>query len=78
MASKLNSHCVFKEVFIGFSLLNNSQTDGRQRPIGLLSLEDKIVERAVLNAIHEQEFLGSSYGFRPKRNPHRALDALYA
>jgi group II intron reverse transcriptase/maturase len=54
--------------------------DGRLRPIGLPSLEDKIVQRAVaevLNAVYEQEFLGFSYGFRPGRNPHRALDALY-
>jgi group II intron reverse transcriptase/maturase len=54
--------------------------DGRLRPIGLPSLEDKIVQRAVaqvLNAIYEQEFLGFSYGFRPGRNPHQALDALY-
>jgi RNA-directed DNA polymerase len=54
--------------------------DGRQRPIGLPVLEDKIVQRAmvaVLNEIYEQEFLGFSYGFRPQRNPHNALDALY-
>ena len=54
--------------------------DGRLRPIGLPALEDKIVQRAVaevLNAVYEQEFLGFSYGFRPGRNPHRALDALY-
>lgn len=56
------------------------KTDGRWRPIGLPSLEDKVVQRAVvevLQAIYEQEFLGFSYGFRPRRNPHRALDALY-
>ncbi len=55
------------------------KTDGRQRPIGVPVLEDKIVQRAVvevLNAIYEQEFLGFSYGFRPKRSPHHALDAL--
>ena len=55
------------------------KTDGRQRPIGLPVLEDKIVQRAVcevLNAIYEQESLGFSYGFRPKRSPHHALDAL--
>jgi group II intron reverse transcriptase/maturase len=54
--------------------------DGRQRSIGIPALEDKIVQRAVaevLNSIYEQEFLGFSYGFRPGRNPHRALDALY-
>jgi RNA-directed DNA polymerase len=54
--------------------------DGSQRPIGLPSLEDKIVQRsvvAVLNAIYEQEFFGFSYGFRPGRSPHDALDALY-
>jgi RNA-directed DNA polymerase len=56
------------------------KTDGRQRPIGLPALEDKIVQRtlvAVLNVIYELDFLGFSYGFRPKRNPHQALDALY-
>jgi len=56
------------------------KTDGRQRPIGVPSLEDKIVQRAVvevLNAIYEQGFLGFSYGFRPKRNPNQALDAPY-
>jgi group II intron reverse transcriptase/maturase len=55
--------------------------DGRQRPLGVTALEDKIVQRAttgVLNAIYETDFLGFSYGFRPGRNPHRALDALYA
>lgn len=54
--------------------------DGRQRPIGLPALEDKIVQRAVvtvLNAIYEHDFIGFSYGFRPGRNPHNALDALY-
>lgn len=52
---------------------------GGQRPLGVPVLEDKIVQRAVvevLNAIYEQNFLGFSYGFRPKRNPHQALDAL--
>lgn len=56
------------------------KADGRQRPIGLPTLEDKIVQRAVvevLNAIYECDFLGFSYGFRPKRHQHRALDALY-
>ena len=54
--------------------------DGRLRPIGLPALEDKIVQRAVaevLNAVYEQDFLGFSFGFRPGRNPHQALDALY-
>ena len=55
------------------------KTDGRQRPLGVPTLEDKIVQRAVvdvLNAMYEQDFLGFSYGFRPKRSPHQALDAL--
>lgn len=54
--------------------------DGRQRPIGLPVLEDKIGQRAVvavLNAIYELDFRGFSYGFRPNRNQHQALDALY-
>ena len=53
--------------------------DGRQRPLGVAALEDKILQRAVvevLNAIYEQDFLGFSYGFRPGRKPHDALDAL--
>ena len=53
--------------------------DGKQRPLGIAALEDKIVQRAlvaVLNAIYEEDFLGFSYGFRPGRNPHDALDAL--
>jgi RNA-directed DNA polymerase len=53
--------------------------DGRQRPLGIAALEDKIVQRAVvavLNAVYEEEFLGFSYGFRPKRGAHDALDAL--
>ena len=56
------------------------KTDGRQRPLGVPVLEDKIVQRAtvdVMNAIYETDFLGFSYGFRPKRSQHRALDALY-
>jgi RNA-directed DNA polymerase len=56
------------------------KADGRQRPLGVTSLEDKIVQRAaveVLNAIYETDFLGYSYGFRPGRSPHHALDALY-
>jgi RNA-directed DNA polymerase len=55
------------------------KTDGRQRPLGVPTLEDKIVQRAVvevLNAIYEEDFLGFSYGFRPGRSPHQALDAL--
>jgi RNA-directed DNA polymerase len=54
--------------------------DGRQRPLAIAALEDKIVQRAtvaVLNAIYEEDFLGFSYGFRPKRGQHDALDALY-
>lgn len=54
--------------------------DGRQRPLGVPALEDKIVQRAttqVLNAIYEVDFLGFSYGFRPGRSQHNALDALY-
>jgi RNA-directed DNA polymerase len=57
------------------------KTDGRQRPLGIASLEDKLVQRAVvevLNAIYEVDFLGFSYGFRPKRSQHDALDALAA
>lgn len=53
--------------------------DGRQRPIGITALEDKIVQRAtttVLNAIYETNFKGFSYGFRPNRGAHNALDAL--
>jgi RNA-directed DNA polymerase len=55
------------------------KTDGRQRPLGIASLEDKVVQRAVvdvLNAIYEMDFLGFSYGFRPGRSQHNALDAL--
>jgi group II intron reverse transcriptase/maturase len=57
------------------------KADGRQRPLGIATLEDKIVQRAVvevLNAIYEVDFLGFSYGFRPRRSPHHALDALTA
>ena len=53
--------------------------DGRKRPLGIAALEDKIVQRAVgevLNAIYEEDFFGFSYGFRPKRGQHDALDAL--
>ena len=55
------------------------KADGRQRPLGIATLEDKILQRAVvevLNAIYEVDFLGFSYGFRPGRSPHDALDAL--
>ena len=54
--------------------------DGRQRPLGIAALEDKIVQHAVgkvLNQIWEEDFLGFSYGFRPGRSQHDALDALY-
>jgi RNA-directed DNA polymerase len=53
--------------------------DGRQRPLGVTALEDKVVQRAlvrVLNCIYEEDFIGFSYGFRPKRKQHDALDAL--
>lgn len=53
--------------------------DGRQRPIGIATLEDKIVQQCVvtiLNEICEVDFRGFSYGFRPGRSPHQALDAL--
>src|SRR5438445_2593150 len=53
--------------------------DGRQRPLGVAALEDKLVQRAVatiLNQIYEEDFLGFSYGFRPGRSKHQALDAL--
>jgi len=56
------------------------KADGRQRPLGIPTLEDKLVQRAtadVLNAIYEADFLGFSYGFRPGRQAHDALDALY-
>ncbi len=55
------------------------KADGRQRPLAIAALEDKIVQRAVaavLNSIYEEDFLGFSYGFRPRRNQHDALDAL--
>ena len=55
------------------------KADGRQRPLAVAALEDKIVQRAtatVLNQIYEEDFLGFSYGFRPKRGQHDALDAL--
>jgi group II intron reverse transcriptase/maturase len=55
------------------------KADGRQRPLAIAALEDKIVQRAtatVLNAIYEEDFLGFSYGFRPGRSAHHAMDAL--
>src|SRR5215468_9288070 len=55
------------------------KADGRQRPLGMAALEDKIVQQAVvtvLNQIYEADFKGFSYGFRPGRSPHQALDAL--
>ena len=58
-----------------------AKPDGRQRPLGIAALEDKIVQRAVvevLNAIYEEDFCGFSYGFRPRRSQHEALDALAA
>jgi group II intron reverse transcriptase/maturase len=54
--------------------------DGKLRPLGIAALEDKIVQQAVrtvLECIYEQDFLGFSYGFRPERSQHQALDALY-
>jgi retron-type reverse transcriptase len=53
--------------------------DGGQRPLGIPALEDKIVQGAVaevLNAVYEADFLGFSYGFRPRRSPHTALATL--
>lgn len=55
------------------------KADGRQRPLGIAALEDKIVQQAVvtiLNQVYEVDFRGFSYGFRPGRSPHQALDAL--
>ena len=57
------------------------KADGRQRPLGIAALEDKIVQQAVvtiLNEIYEVDFRGFSYGFRPGSSPHQALDALNA
>ena len=56
-----------------------AKADGRQRPLGVPALEDKIVQRAVvevLNGIYEEDFVAFSHGFRPGRSPHNALDAL--
>src|ERR1017187_1275904 len=58
---------------------NIPKPDGRVRALGIAAVEDKVVQRAavaVLNAIYEEDFLGFSYGFRPKRSQHDALDAL--
>ena len=57
-----------------------TKDDGRQRPLGVTALEDKIAQRAtvtVMNAIYETDFLGFSYGYRPGKGQHNALDALY-
>jgi len=57
-----------------------AKSDGRMRPLGVTSLEDKIVQRAaveVMNAVYEEDFAGFSYGFRPGRSQHDALDRLY-
>jgi len=57
-----------------------TKDDGRQRPLGVTALEDKIAQRAtveVLNGIYETDFLGISYGYRPGKGQHNALDALY-
>ncbi len=56
------------------------KANGKQRPLGIAALEDKIVQQAVvriLNEIYEEDFRGFSYGFRPGRSQHQALDALY-
>jgi RNA-directed DNA polymerase len=56
------------------------KADGRQRPLGIAALEDKIVQQAVktvLEQVYEEDFLGFSYGFRPRRGCHDALDALW-
>lgn len=56
------------------------KADGRQRPLGIAALEDKVVQQAVvtvLNLVYEEDFLGFSYGFRPGRGTHDALDALW-
>jgi retron-type reverse transcriptase len=56
------------------------KADGRKRPLGVAALEDKIVQQAVVevvSAAHETDFVDNSYGFRPNRNCHNALDELY-
>jgi RNA-directed DNA polymerase len=63
----------------GFRARAHFRATDNQRPLGIAALEDKIVQRAmvdVLNAIYEEDFLGFSYGFPPGRVPHDALDAL--
>src|SRR5260370_31804023 len=58
-----------------------TRREGRERPPGIATLEDKILQRAVvevLNSVYEEDFPGFSYGFRPGRGPHDALDALAA
>ena len=55
------------------------KADGRQRPLGIAAVEDKIVQQAVVtivSQIYEEDFLGFSYGFRPGRSQHQSLDAL--
>ncbi len=55
------------------------KADGRQRPLAVPAIEDKLVQHAVVtvrNQIYEEDFLGFSYGFRPGRSQHQALDAL--
>lgn len=57
-----------------------AKADVRQRPLGVATLEDKLVQRAtveVLNGIYEADFLGFSHGYRPGKSQHDALDALY-
>jgi group II intron reverse transcriptase/maturase len=69
-----------REAYYGLNPRSAPGIDGRMRPIGIPTLEDKILQRAtteVLNAVYEVEFKGYSYGFRPGRNQHKALDALY-
>ena len=57
------------------------KADGRQRPLGIAALEDKVVQQAVvtvLNQIYEEDFVGFSYGFDPGRSQHQALDARFS
>ncbi len=57
-----------------------AKDDGRKRPLGIQTIEDKVVQQAcvtILNEVYEPKFIGFSYGFRPNRSPHDALDALY-
>src|SRR5258706_312115 len=70
---------VSEESDSGILPMNHSKEDGRKRPLGVAAVEDKTVQQAVvtiLNQIYEEDFLGFSYGFRPGRNQHQALDAL--